>query len=64
MFANKLFERREAETDYSDLEKIFMKTFGIDTSLSGDALKETTYFTCVKIISEAIAKVPCYLLQG
>ena len=64
MFANKLFEKREINTSYSDLERAFMKFFNIDSHLSGDAIRETTYFTCIKILSEAIGKVPCYLQQG
>ncbi len=63
MLANRLFEKRETATSYTDLEKLFLKTFGIDTNLGGNALKETTYFTCIKVISEAVAKVPCYLYQ-
>lgn len=66
MFANKLFEKREGmqESSYSDLEKLFLKFYSIDGSLTDDEIKETTYFTCLKILSEAIAKVPCYLMQG
>lgn len=64
MFANKLFEKREVNTSYSDLEKLFLKYFNISSDMSDDAIRETTYFTCVKILSEAIGKVPCYLLQG
>lgn len=64
MFANKLFEKREVNSSYSDIERAFMKFFNIDSELSGDAIRETTYFTCIKILSEAIGKVPCYLQQG
>ncbi|WP_297520492.1 phage portal protein [uncultured Clostridium sp.] len=64
MFANRLFEKREVNTSYSDAEKLFLKFHNFDTGLSGDAIRETTYFTCMKIVTEAIAKVPCYLLQG
>ena len=42
MFANKLFEKREINTSYSDLERAFMKFFNIDSHLSGDAIRETT----------------------
>jgi len=65
MFLNKMVERRESEensTSLTDEEKLFLKAFGVDyTSYSGSALKEITYLTCIKIISEAIGKTPIYL---
>ena len=67
MFLNKLVERRESENEennanLTDEEKLFLKAFGVDyTSYSGAALKEITYFTCIKILSEAIGKTPLYL---
>ncbi|MGY5237917.1 phage portal protein [Clostridium tertium] len=64
MFADRLFEKREVNTNYSDYEKLFLKFFDINGGLSSEELKETTYFTCMKILSESVAKVPCYLLQG
>lgn len=38
--------------------KQFMAAFGIDTSLEGAPLNEATYFTCIKVLSESIGKLP------
>lgn len=60
MIFDKFFTKR---AEYTEQEHNFIKAFGLDGSVSGDALKETTYFTCIKIISEAVAKVPLYLYK-
>lgn len=65
---SKFFEKREDPTttpNYSDIELAMLKAFGIDAEGYGseEALKEATYFTCIKIMSESIAKIPCYLVQ-
>jgi phage portal protein BeeE len=64
---SKFFEKREETTtvtSYSDIELAMLKAFGIDAEgyVSDSALKEATYFTCIKIMSESIAKIPCYLV--
>jgi HK97 family phage portal protein len=62
-----MFEKRETvnTTSYSDVELAMLKAFGIDANgyVSDSALKEATYFTCIKIMSESVAKIPCYLVQ-
>lgn len=65
---SKFFEKREETAtvpSYSDIELAMLKAFGIDAEgyVSDSALKEATYFTCIKIMSESIAKIPCYLVQ-
>ncbi len=65
---SRLFEKRETvieESSYSNTELAMLKAFGIDAAayVSEEALKEATYFTCIKIMSESIAKIPCYLVQ-
>lgn len=67
MFAN-FFEKREttkSETyeKYSAFEQALLRAFGLDINTDEDALKEATYFTCIKLLSEGIAKVPCYLMK-
>lgn len=36
---------------------------GIDRSLSGTALSEATYFACIKVLSEAMGKLPLKVLK-
>lgn len=59
-------EKRETEDDkveLTDAEKIFLQVFGINEDLRGNALKEATYFTCIKTLSEGIAKTPLRLVK-
>ena len=59
-------EKREETTDsitLTDEEKIFLKVFGIDSEQPAAAMREATYFTCIKQLSEAVAKTPLYLVQ-
>ncbi|MEG1186060.1 MAG: phage portal protein, partial [Eubacterium sp.] len=69
---SQLFEKRETAvevkevvTNYSDTEAAMLKAFGIDATSyqSEGALKEATYFTCIKILANSVAKVPCYLVK-
>ena len=67
MFAN-FFEKRETTKSktyekYSVFEQALLRAFGLDINTEEDALKEATYFTCIKLLSEGIAKVPCYLMK-
>lgn len=57
-------EKRET-TSYSDVELAMLKAFGIDADsyVNEEALKEATYFTCIKLLSESVAKVPLYLVK-
>jgi HK97 family phage portal protein len=41
----------------------FLRMLGIDTSASGDKLSEITYFTCLKLLSENLSKLPLKLYQ-
>jgi len=65
MFLDFLEKREEDtnETPLTDEEKLFLRVFGVDTEQSGAAMKEATYFTCIKQLSEAVAKTPLYLVQ-
>ena len=36
---------------------------GIDRDLDFDALSEATYYTCLKLLSEAVAKLPIKLIS-
>ena len=51
-------EKREETTDsitLTDEEKLFLKVFGIDSEQPAAAMREATYFTCIKQLSEAVA---------
>ena len=59
-------EKREEGTEnitLTDEEKLFLKVFGIDSEQPAAAMREATYFTCIKQLSEAVAKTPLYLVQ-
>lgn len=40
-----------------------LKFLGIDDTLDNDALSEATYFACMKVLCEAIGKLPLNLMQ-
>lgn len=40
-----------------------LKFLGIDNTLDNDALSEATYFACMKVLCEAIGKLPLNLMQ-
>lgn len=58
MFLNKI-EKRNDEIDINDWKNIYSFENGYDIS-DGD-LKESTYFKCIKILSESVAKMPINL---
>lgn len=55
---------QQEKRSYSDTEKVLLKAFGLDVNLGKNEMKEATYFTCIKLLSEGVAKVPCYLTQA
>ena len=64
MFLDFLEKREEADTiQLTDEEKLFLKVFGIESDQPAAAMREATYFTCIKKLSEAVAKTPLYLVQ-
>ena len=59
MFLDFLEKRSEEADDtprLTDEEKLFLKVFGIEEDQPAAAMKEATYFTCIKKLSEAVAK--------
>lgn len=62
MFLNFL-QKREEEEKLTDEEKTFLKVFGVESDQPMAAMKEVTYFTCIKKLSEAVARTPLYLVQ-
>lgn len=58
MFLNKI-EKRSDEIDINDWKSVYNFENGYDL-FEGD-LKESTYFKCIKILSESVAKMPINL---
>ena len=59
-------ETRSEEVDntpLTDEEKLFLRVFGIETEQPAAAMREATYFTCIKKLSEAVAKTPIHIIQ-
>lgn len=59
---NRFFHRKSYQRDTVGLENL-LRFLGIDTETSRSALSEATYFACLKVLSEAIGKMPLKLLQ-
>lgn len=60
MFWDRLEKRSTEETlQKFTFEELFKKGYEVE----GDALKESTYFKCIKYISESVAKCPIVLKQ-
>jgi HK97 family phage portal protein len=57
---NILFNKSDRET--VELNNLY-KFLGIDPNADEDVLSESTYFSCIKILSEAIGKMPLKLLR-
>lgn len=55
---------RKATSDRQTIElNNLYKFLGIDASADGEYLSEATYFACLKVLSEAIGKLPLKLLR-
>lgn len=57
---NVLFDKSERDT--VTLNELY-KFLGIDTNTDEDVLSEATYFACMKVLREAIGKLPLNLLR-
>lgn len=51
-------------TEYTTTDKAFLEAMGIDPAGSKAAISEATYFTCLKILSETMGKLPLKLYQA
>lgn len=61
MFYNKKEEKRMT---YGELSNFSWSTNLGAVSLGDVELKEKTYYSCIKILSESVAKMPCELMQN
>ena len=53
----------EKSGDASDLNSNFYNFLGVDANAKEDVLSESTYFACLKVLSESIGKLPLKLLR-
>lgn len=61
MFLDK-FEKRNGETNINEWSTIYNSENGYDFSENG--LRESTYYKCIKYISESVAKIPLHLKKS
>ncbi len=64
MFWDQIVEKRENETTINDWTTLYSFENGYDNEVGkSSGLSESTYFSCLKIISESIAKCPFQVKQ-
>lgn len=56
-------EKRETTTNINDWGEVYSFKNGYDNAITGSGLQESTYFSCLRIISEGVAKCPIVLKQ-
>lgn len=56
-------EKRETITNINDWGEVYSFENGYDNAVMGNGLQESTYYSCLRIISEGIAKCPLVLKQ-
>ena len=53
---------KSASSEWAELNELF-KFLGIDPDKTGDATSEATYYACLKVLTEAIGKLPLKIQQ-
>ncbi len=53
---------KSAESEWTELNNLY-KFLGIDPGKTGDATSEATYYACLKVLTEAIGKLPLKIQQ-
>lgn len=56
------FRGKSANSEWAELNELY-KFLGIDPEKTGDATSEATYYACIKVLSEAIGKLPLKIQQ-
>ena len=57
-----VFRGKSATSEWTELNELF-KFLGIDPKTTGDATSEATYYACLKVLAEAIGKLPLKIQQ-
>lgn len=58
-----LFEIRSSAMQMTKQEESFLEWVGVSKKGTKSEINESTYYTCLKLLSEGIARVPLYLYQ-
>lgn len=58
-----LFEIRNSAMQMTKQEESFLEWLGVSKKGTSSEINESTYFTCLKLLSEGIARVPLYLYK-
>lgn len=58
----RIFFNKSSDRQTIELNNLY-KFLGIDASADGEVLSEATYFACLKVLSEAVGKMPLKLLR-
>ena len=56
------FRGKSASSEWAELNELY-KFLGIDPDKTGDATSEATYYACLKVLTEAIGKLPLKIQQ-
>lgn len=56
------FRGKSATSEWTELNELY-RFLGIDPQKTGDATSEATYYACLKVLSEAIGKLPLKIQQ-
>ena len=56
------FRGKSANSEWAELHELY-KFLGIDPNTTGDATSEATYYACLKVLMEAIGKLPLKIQQ-
>jgi HK97 family phage portal protein len=56
------FRGKSAESEWKELNELY-RFLGIDPDKTGDGTSEATYYSCIKVLSEAIGKLPLKIQQ-
>ena len=56
------FRGKSATSEWTELNNLY-RFLGIDPDKTGDATSEATYYACLKVLSEAIGKLPLKIQQ-
>lgn len=57
-----VFRGKSATSEWAELNELY-KFLGIDPAKTGDATSEATYYACLKVLTEAIGKLPLKIQQ-
>ena len=57
-----VFRGKSAPSEWAELNELY-RFLGIDPDKTGEATSEATYYACLKVLTEAIGKLPLKIQQ-